>query len=653
MSQSTEFTATDFLAAEFTGTAEYDPLDVQQVPKLTGLLGVANRAGLLYAADVHVTRRLAALAGEEVSDPALLATALAVRAVRLGSTCLALRDVADLLAGEEVPPLEVLMSEVNSCPLVVGARGGPLTPLVLVDSADGPLLYLRKYFQQEQIIRDTLRERTAIPLAVDPTLVESICRELLGEGLNKRQKLAVLTAASRSTTILTGGPGTGKTHTVASILAVLDEAATRSGKPGLKVAVCAPTGRAVAQIQASLDRWEPAGAQQTSESASRAGSVVRSAHAVTLHKLLGWYPGTMPRYGRSNKLPHDVVVVDETSMLAMTSMSHLLEALRPQTRLILVGDPHQLASVEAGAVLADLVEREPSGQRPDAAFAEYTAGMSDDEQARLADGIVTLTDGFRNEGGIADIAALINSGDGAAAAQLLARGQAAGVSLVDADAAAIRERITTWGLELRAAASKGRQGEALEILDRHRVLCAHREGRYGVRGWTRDIMEWLSGSDGHPPVYLGGPAGPGQPVLVTASVPTENVFTGDCGVAVSTTRDGEGASDVAAEAPTVDIAFRRSSASPSFVVSPARLPDTLPAYAMTIHRSQGSQFTGVTVVLPPPEAQLLTRELLYTAITRAVESVQIVGTPEMLIAATNRRVQRASGLRSEVVPRHE
>ncbi|MGV9672897.1 MULTISPECIES: exodeoxyribonuclease V subunit alpha [unclassified Gordonia (in: high G+C Gram-positive bacteria)] len=612
----------------------------QRVLAAQGILGRANVAGFLDAADVHVVSRLVDLCGESVSEVAQLAAAFAVRAVRQGSTCLALVDLDPVGAtpvdsdGEDstadrmtLPTVDEMVDALRTCPLIVGSESGPLRPLVLVDSDDGPLLYLGRYFEQEEIIRTTLAERaddapevgiSDIVAAVDDAFTTS-------PTASPRQRLAAAIAASRWTSVLTGGPGTGKTYTVARILAVLD----RLGGSRLQIAVCAPTGRAVAQLQASLDGMR--GNDTTAEPA---------VHAVTVHGLLGWRPGSVPRYGRTNRLPHDVVVVDETSMLSVTAMSHLLEAVRPTARLILVGDPHQLASVEAGAVLADLVEREPAGVPIDAALADLvaTAGLADAELPRLADGIVALTDNFRNRGGIADVAAAVNVGDADHVLELVADDAIDDVVLVEPEDPGIRAAVVAWGRALRSAATSGDASAALDALDTHRVLCAHRDGQWGVEGWTRRIVEWLAEAAGHAHLVADRTRPiPGVPILVTANDRQNKVFNGDCGVMI---HRAEGDA----------VAFRRSEFSEPVMVAPHRLAETMWAYAMTIHRSQGSQFGAVTVVLPPADSPLLTRELLYTAITRAQSTVRIVGTPEMLRAAVDRRVHRASGLRSAIRP---
>ncbi|EON31585.1 ATP-dependent exoDNAse (exonuclease V), alpha subunit - helicase superfamily I member [Gordonia terrae C-6] len=610
---------------------------VQVTEWATGVLAEWNEAGVLAAADVHITDRLVAMCAEPVSETARLGAALAVRAVRLGSTCLALDRLGDL-AGETSPDLTVPSSDAMlhallESPLVAGSEAGPLRPLVVRQSVDGPLVYLQKYFRQEQTIRDTLARRAQTSPAVDADALRAAIAAVYTSPEDGRlQKLAAAVAATRWTTVLAGGPGTGKTYTVARILAVLD----KLQGPGLRIGLCAPTGRAAAQLQASVE------AEST---------VPVTAHAITLHSLLGWRPGANPRYGRGRTLPHDVIVVDETSMLSMTAMSRLLDAVRPDARVIFVGDPHQLASVEAGAVLADLVEPtdvigvqadSDAAVRASQAALEAVGPAGEDldpaDTDRLADGVITLRRQFRFGGGISRVAAAVNSGDADEVVRLVTADDVPNVELVSADDLDdVRADVVEWGRALRTAARDADAEAALDALDTHRVLCAHREGSSGVRGWSARITEWLGTAGAEHTGWY-----PGQPILVTANDRQTSTFNGDTGVVIA---DPDGRMQ---GADAVRVAFRRGGS--VRLLHPTQLADVESVHAMTIHRSQGSQFRQVTVILPPPGSELLTRELLYTAITRARERVRIVGTPEVLAAAVDRRVQRASGLRSAVTP---
>jgi exodeoxyribonuclease V alpha subunit len=642
------------------------------------LLAGFNAAGVLEAADVHVALRLGALGGEN-DEQVLLAAALAVRAVRLGSVCVDLNRLREVtvedprvdVAALPWPAAEAVEKALRASPLVAGSARGRLTPLRLADTREGPLLYLDRYWRQEQTIRHALaeRDRTRPPGPDAGRLAE-----LFGGPAPDRQRIGAALAASRWTSVLAGGPGTGKTHTVARVLALLN-------RPGLRVALAAPTGKAAARLQEVVR-------------AQAAELGLPELTATTLHRLLGWRSErrTRFRHDATHRLPYDVVVVDESSMVSLTLMARLMEALRPQTRLILVGDPDQLTSVEAGAVLGDLVARPTAATEVDAGLRALIApdlhpagpdpqeaALGPAEQARLAAGIVRLSRGRRFGGVIAELAVAIRNGDADRALELLHSGtpttgdpadhpadhaagdpaedragngtrnrardrDAAGDGRADAagepagwielvppdDVDGVRADVVRADAGVRAAAEAGDVEAALHRLEQHRLLCAHREGPFGVEQWSRLAQEWV-----HAPFdewYAG------QPLLVTTNDHEARIYNGDTGVVVDVGPAGE----------------RRLTAAFARGDEPLLLPPTLliavqTVHAMTIHRSQGSQYDAVTVILPPPESSLLTRELLYTAVTRARRRVRLLGTDEALRAGIGRRVLRASGLQRSIL----
>ena len=596
--------------------------------RAAGLLREFADAGVLEVADVQVARRLGALA-REASEPVLLATAMAVRAVRLGSVCVDLRLLREVtVEGVDVavlpwPEPEQLVAGLRRSPLVVGAVRSSLCPLRLVDTDDGELLYLDRYFRQEQTLRQVLDDRARTTPPYDPALLARGLADRFGPAPD-RQRIAAALAVHRWTSIVAGGPGTGKTYTVARILQLL-----REQTPGLRIALAAPTGKAAARLQ---------------EQVNAQGVDVA---AVTLHRLLGWRPdsATRFRHDAGNRLPYDVVVVDETSMVSLTMMARLLEAVRPDARLVLVGDPDQLASVDAGAVLADLVAR-PVAVLPDPAVerllaADLAAGpdaaeavLSAEELLRLRGGVVRLTRGRRFGGAIAELAVAVRAGDGDAVMEVLRRGDAAVSFVAPGDVAALREDVVRSAAVVTGAAREGDVTGALAGLELHRLLCAHRTGPAGVADWDRQARDWVG--DQAVGRYDPGEFFAGQPLLVTANDHEAKVYNGDTGVVV---RQPDG-SLVAAFARVLEPVLRH----------PASLAAVETVYAMTIHRSQGSQYATVSVVLPPEESVLLTRELLYTAITRAEGHVRVIGTEESVRAAVSRRVLRASGLRRVIAP---
>ena len=588
------------------------------VDSATGLLRSFNEAGVLGVADVQVARRLGALARES-SEQVLLATALAVRAVRLGSVCV---DVVRLreISVEDVdvaalpwPEHDALVAALRRSPLVAGAVRGALCPLVLVDTGEGELLYLDRYFRQEQTIRHALDDRAQTRPTYDEALLATGLAARFG-GAPDRQRIAAALAVTRWTSIVAGGPGTGKTYTVARILQLLAEQS-----PGLRVALAAPTGKAAARLQ-----------EQVNEQGV-------DLPAMTLHRLLGWRPdsATRFRHDAGNRLPYDVVVVDETSMVSLTMMARLLEALRPDARLVLVGDPDQLASVDAGAVLADLVAR-PVRNVPDPDLERLLAGdlaaAADPDEAallpqevqRLGNGVVRLSRGRRYGGAIAELAVAVRAGDADTVLEVLRRGDPAVSFVGPGELDPLRADVVTSSSTVTAAALAGEVDGALRGLELHRLLCAHRTGPAGVGDWDRTAREWAGDRES-------GLFYPGQPLLVTANDYEAKVYNGDTGVVV---RQDDG---------SLVAAFARVGA--PVLRHPASLAAVQTVYAMTIHRSQGSQYRTVSVVLPPEESVLLTRELLYTAITRAQGHVRVIGSEASVRAGVARQVLRASGLR--------
>jgi exodeoxyribonuclease V alpha subunit len=368
---------------------------------------------------------------------------------------------------------------------------------------------------------------------------------------------------------------------------------------------------------------------------------------MTLHRLLGWNPGNRSRFrhDRSNRLAHDVVVVDETSMVSLSLMARLVEAVRPEARLILVGDPEQLASVEAGAVLGDVVGPAAAGllmrapaQRELARAAGQTVPASPPPAGgSIGDGAVVLRRVHRFGGSIGRLAEAIQRGDNDGVVALLSSDEA-DVVWLDVDVAtesassgleAVRATAVASGRRLVEAAGAGRAAEAIEALGSFRLLCAHRRGPEGVNTWMSVVERWLAADvEGF---ASEGAWYAGRPLLVTENDYSLRLYNGDTGVVVAVTPD------------RLVAAFERGGE--VVHVSPTRLAAVETVYAMTVHKAQGSQFDTVAVLLPGPDSSILTRELLYTAVTRAQRKLFVAGTEASVRAAVERPIARASGLR--------
>jgi exodeoxyribonuclease V alpha subunit len=576
-----------------------DSYDATRARSAEGLLRTFNDAELLSAADVHVARRLCALASEP-SPSVALAVALAVRGVRGGSVCV------DLAPDPTLPDLpwpepDGWWAELLASPLVTA----DVPALRVLDSPAGRLLYLDRYWREEAQVHEDLVARPAATTPVDPAWLESaLARVFPDEGYDE-QRRAARVALDHRTSVLTGGPGTGKTTAVAGLLALCAEQAALEGRPPLRIALAAPTGKAAARLQQAVER--SVASLPDADQARLAG-----VRAVTLHRLLGALPTTSSRFRhhRDNRLPHDVVVVDETSMVSLTMMARLLEAVRPTTRLILVGDPFQLASVEAGAVLADLVET------PAPPF-----------------GTCVLSTSHRFGRAIGELAEAVRLGEADRVVELLTAGDPRVELLSQPDPGPrLRELLVPHALEVLTAAEAGDARAAVRLLERQRLLCAHREGPFGVRHWNAQVERWLGEETGEP---LWSQWYAGRPLLVTANDYGLGTYNGDTGVAVRPPADAPGRALRAAidsSAGLLDLAT-------------SRLAQVETMHALTIHKAQGSQADEVVVILPPSDSRLLTRELFYTAITRAQERVVVVGSPDDVRAAVERRALRATGLR--------
>ena len=554
----------------------------------SGLLATFNEAAVIDSADVLVAQRLSALA-KETDERVLLAVALIVRALRAGSVCLDLRSVAAQLDDPELPwpTVDEWLEAVGASPLLE-------PPHVL--RRQEHLLYLDRYWREEAQVADDLRAMVA-RRSVEPASTSDIER-LFPAGYEEQRGAAEIALAQR-VTVLTGGPGTGKTTTVARLLALF------AGQVGtgarVRIALAAPTGKAAARLQEAvqleIDKLELVDQRRLS-----------GLQATTLHRLLGSRANSSSRFRhhRGNRLPHDVIVVEETSMVSLTMMARLLEAVRPQSRLLLVGDPDQLASVDAGAVLADLVD-----------------GLG----AAAGSPVVALRTSHRFGESIGALASAIRTGDVDAALEVLRAGGDHVEWIDDADPTVpLRKVLLPQALALRQAAVLGDASAALAKLDEQRLLCAHRRGPYGVQHWNRQVERWLTESTGEPiwsDWYVG------RPVLVTANDYGLGLYNGDTGVTVAG-QDGLRAAIAGTGEPR------------TFATN--RLPDLETMHAMTIHKSQGSQATEVTVLMPPVDSRLLTRELFYTAVTRAKAKVRVVGSADEVRAAIERRAVRATGL---------
>jgi exodeoxyribonuclease V alpha subunit len=375
------------------------------------------------------------------------------------------------------------------------------------------------------------------------------------------------------------------------------------------VALAAPTGKAAKRMTEALkERLDSENAPQ------RVRDAVNAAPASTIHSLLGASPNRVENrftYNATNKLPHDIVIIDETSMLSMSMMFHLLEALRDEARIMLVGDPDQLASVDAGTVLADI------------------ALGATNKGSVIASRIELLTDQhrFAADSPIAGIAKAIRMGNVEETLEILSSKHPQLTWIDPSDNTEdIQELLELVVDHARAMGQLAADGEFIQVVQLRKevqVLCALRNGQFGVAGWNR-LVEQKLGMNAANQWYLG------RPVLVSSNDRTTGLYNGDVGI-VCANSDG---SRVAAFSSTEE----------KFRFPVTRLPDVETVHALTIHKSQGSEYEHAIVVLPMHDSRILTRELLYTGATRARTKLTIIATPEVISLAVNSPIRRATGL---------
>ena len=575
-----------------------------------------------------------------------LALAVAARAPRFGHVGTDLADVGGQMVeldegvGEALPwPQVDAWVETLSRSAIVSdhdhdqVRDGPLRPLVW----DAHRLYLQRYWHYEQMVADNLVGRSAPPgEGPSPSpgtedrgsfwagMFDSLFPTDTADGADL-QRLAAQRGMCPGVSIIAGGPGTGKTYTVARLLAAAHLVAAGAGGD-LQVALAAPTGKAAARmgdaVKAAVSSLEADGAVH----ADLAASLVRTA-PTTVHALLGWRDRTHFRHDRHNPLPHDVVIIDETSMVSLPLMAKLLDAVRTDARLVLVGDPHQLASIEAGTVMSDVVG--PAGE-PDGPGTPAGAPL----HGRIT--VLARRRRFGEESTIAALADAVRGGDAEAAMLLLGGGQD-DVRWVRPDHAdrldEVLHEVVASGTAMVEAAQRGDAAEALMAADRVKVLAATRRGPLGLDHWTDRIEHGVAQRVAG--FHRGRRWQVGRPVLVTANDRANRVFNGDAGVVVCH-HDG--------------MTVALSDGDGVRYLAPSRLDQVETWWAMTIHKSQGSEFSHAVVSLPVSGSPVLTRELLYTAVTRAKDRVTVVGSEESVRAAVARPVARASGLRDRLWP---
>jgi len=586
--------------------------------------------------DFHFARLIARLDGRErpeVAYAAMLASTLTAQ----GHACASLeahagRPLLDAPEAPIVPVLEAWINALRSSP-TVGAPGD-YRPLIL---EAGTRLYLYRYWRYQQTIADALSERAKDEVAgVNlETLRQGIDRLYPREGAldTSGQRVAAAVAVLRRLCVVSGSPGSGKTSAVLGLLWLLVDQ-TSAGLP-LRIGLAAPTGKAAARLQEAM-RAAKERLPITPEISSRLPDEV-----ATLHRLLGARTDSERfRYHRAHPLPLDVVVVDEASMIDLALMAKLLEALPPPARLILLGDEEQLVSVGPGAVFGDICSG-PKGYSQD--FAERISAMTAVAVPRvpggppLRDSLVRLEHSvrFHTDSGIGRLARAVAAGRAEEALSILRAG-AAGIEWREArdPRAMIRQQAQAIveGYDYLRLVREGAEPERVHsAFNEFRILCPQRTGPAGVEAVQTAIVEVLGTArliEARKTWYLG------RPVMVIRNHYGLKLFNGEIGIVQRDPRGGR----------ELKVCFISEQGS-SRTFSPESLPGHETVFAMTVHKSQGSEFGRVVLILPELDSPLLTRELIYTAITRARKGLAIWSTERAFMQAIERTRQRSSGLR--------
>lgn len=475
-----------------------------------------------------------------------------------------------------------------------GLAGPGATPLRIFRKH----LYLHRFFEYERSLAEKIGQLAAeaTSFAKDEELLDTLFGRVV-EGETDWQRVAAERALGQNFLIISGGPGTGKTTTVVKILALLQSASERK----LRIALTAPTGKAAMRLQESIN---------TSIHNLPLSSVVAETiptRAFTLHRLLGVKRfSPFFRHNGENPLSYDVVVVDEASMVDLALMSKLVNSLRPGSRLLLLGDKNQLASVETGTVLGDMC-------------------------SVLDKNRVELQKSYRFDQGIKSFAEAVNSGDSSSAWDILTRDEPTNVSILEEDAAEYGgKRYARYMMAVFGAKTLEDYQELFPLFHSFKILCAVRNGPDGVSGINSRVERYLTGKGWD---CFGSAWYPGRPVMVTRNDYALDLYNGDMGICLPDPDHLE----------TMKVWFERTDGNLQGIL-PGRMGNCETVYALTIHKSQGTEVGEVVVVLPGQESPLMTRELLYTAVTRATECVKVQSSRSVFALAVSGKTKRFSGL---------
>lgn len=609
------------------------------INNLAKKLAVLHNEEIISDIDLQLYKFFSDFAAGE--DAVLLASVLASYFYRQGDVCIRL----DKLAGQplftnaeedvslQAPSFEEWVAALEKSSVV----GGPDTfrPLIW----DGKKrLYLQKlWYYEDRLFRQILEKSSIDEAAIDYKLLTLGLQQLFpkSEQPVDWQKIAAITAVRSQFSVISGGPGTGKTSTVVRILALLAQQAVKN-QQHLSIALAAPTGKAAARLQQSILQ-----ARESIPISEEALKII-PVKAKTIHQLLGASRHSAKlKYHAENPLPVDVLIVDEASMIDQALMSKLMDALLAKTKVILLGDKDQLASVEAGAVLGNICGKATNTISDELADYLTEIGLEvpdeivSESPQKLTDNITLLTKNYRfkDESGIAELAAVVNTGNHSEAQEILTKNRFSDISLsIPEHFETIEEKsVTSVSRFLKSASQRGSVDSMFSEFATEQILCAHRKGPYGVAHLNARIEHILKRKGTIPANKTWYP---GRPVIINQNNYGLGLYNGDIGICLVDKSNRP------------EVVFQREDTLVRY--APSRLNNFDLAYALTIHKSQGSEFDSIMLILPDQPSQLITRELLYTAITRARQRVEIVGSAKTFEQGVKKRVERTSGLQDRL-----
>jgi len=591
--------------------------------------------------DRHFAGFITRLSGID-SEELMLASLLVSSRTAKGDICVNIPEIAgkriadvfgDASQSLRFPEYKTWLSILKESQVVGGH--GDYRPLILDDSGR---LYLYRYWEYEQLLAKNITARiTEPPLTVDRALLRDGIERLFPKDDNLQtdwQRVAACASAVRRFLVISGGPGTGKTSTVIKILALLLEQALAKGQ-GHSIALAAPTGKAAARLKESITL-----SLQSLNCSDEIKAFIPE-ETFTIHRLLGTRVGSPYfRFNADNQLTHDIVVVDESSMADLALMSKLFQAVPLSSQIILLGDRDQLASVESGAVLGDICDTGNKHVHSEG-FAAIVKSSADEKiessnrEPLIADSLVMFNKSYRfeSDSGIGAFSQAVKMGNADAALQILKADAFDDIHFTQcADAKQLSSALVSQVINgYRPYLREDDHAEAFRLFSGYTILCALRHGPWGVEAINSAVERILRAAGLINPVnrwYCG------RPVMVTRNDYVIRLFNGDVGIVLPDLADR---SNQRVYFPSAEGTFRK--------ILPLQLPEHETAYAMTVHKSQGSEFDRVLLLLPDRESPVLSRELLYTAITRARKRVEVWGTENILRFMINNPTRRTSGLR--------